>query len=383
MVNARARWTRWGLAVATASVAACLYPYDGTLVLAASRSCPDTSAAAVTWVFPVVDGDNRQLEDWCVTVGPAVVESIPHGAFGPLVAGDSLAVAAWNVDAGAGNLMGFLTDEFGLDCSGAQSRSTRGGMHFVLLLQEALRRSNEIPDLPPQWVIPPPVLEDPHGGPRLDVVEVAERCGLALFYLSGARNGHAARDGKREDKGEAILSTLPLSDLIGIELPYEAARRVVVAATVRNELGDSLRLASVHLISMTPLWRIMQTGNSSRQRQALAIVEGLRVVEGQDTGAPGSPPPPSISTIVAGDLNTWSTREAALRHLLRAFPDSPPLLKVPTRGPFPTDHLLFRRGTGSPTSGILATSYRRVDDTYHSDHNPIIAWFTITAADRS
>ena len=98
---------------------------------------------------------------------------------------------------------------------------------------------------------------------RLDVLEVAERCGLAVVYVAAARNGVEPRDGLREDKGVSIVSTLPLSDVIGIELPYEAARRVAIAATLHDDAGDSLRLVSAHLISSPPPSRVLATGNAS------------------------------------------------------------------------------------------------------------------------
>ncbi len=370
--------------------AACMPSPESTATLQPERRCPFQGSKALTWFYPSDADDHRALERWCVVVGPPVVDSVPAGSFGALAAGDSLAVAVWNTDAGAGHLMAFLRDELGLTCQDAASRLRAGSAHFVLLLQEALRRSLDVPEARPQASTPPPVKEDPHPGLRLDVVEVGERCGLALAYVAGARNGHALRDGKREDKGEAILSTLPLSDIVAIELPYEASRRVAVAATVHNRRGDSLRVASAHLISMTAPWRILRTGNSSRQRQALAVVAALRLVElqraGADSGALGVCYPRCgagesaeylISTIVAGDLNTWSTRETALRHLFEHLPDSPPALSVPTRGPFPTDHLLFRRNArwDATPDEILTATYRRIDDPYYSDHHPIIAWF--------
>jgi endonuclease/exonuclease/phosphatase family metal-dependent hydrolase len=325
----------------------------------------------VSWYFPERAEDNRTLEVWCPTVGPPVIDPIPSRTFEPLAPGDSLIVAVWNTDAGAGDLLALIRDELGLDCKAPVTRNTLPAVatpHFVLLLQESLRRSNDIPLSPPSWTIPPPVLENERPTERLDVVEVARRCGLALAFVPAARNGLEARDGLREEKGNAVLSTLRLSDVIAIELPYEAARRVVVAASIRGPGGGALRLATAHLISMSTPWRILTTGNSSRLREALALIDGLRVVEGDRR---------PISTIVAGDLNTWSTRETALRHLLDHFPDSPPLMTEPTRGPFPTDHILFRTApdTGARPDEILAGSYRRIDDSYFSDHHPILASF--------
>jgi endonuclease/exonuclease/phosphatase family metal-dependent hydrolase len=318
-------------------------------------------------------------------MGPVEAEESPQAVFHGWGPGDSLAVVVWNTDAGAGYLQAFLRDELGLDCSGETPLLNPEAPHFVLLIQEALRRSNEIPDTPDKlWVTPPPVKENPRPGRRLGATEVARACGLAYIYASASRNGWQPRDGVREDKGNAIISTLPLSDLIVTELPFEAARRVVPLATVHGPRGDSLRLASVHLITTPPAWRTLKTGNSARLRQSLGLVDALGLIEGLRAGcsveggqsaecrvqsADGYP----ISTVIAGDLNTWSTRETALRHLVEYFPDSPPLLEEPTRGPFPTDHLLFRMGRNGMR--VLPHTYKRIANAYYSDHNAIVAYF--------
>jgi endonuclease/exonuclease/phosphatase family metal-dependent hydrolase len=343
--------------------------YDITPDLRADRTCPAAGrgAAAVDWYFPVNAGDNERLDRWCGSLGPVVLESVPAAPFRVFEPGDSVVVAVWNTDAGAGYLTAFLEAELGLQCDGDASSLRDGAPHVVLLVQEALRRSNEIPDVPKSRVTPPPVQEHTHPGPRLDVVEVARHCGLSHFYAPAARNDYRPRDGKREDKGNAILATLPLSDPIVVELPFEAARRVVPLATVRDAAGNGLRVASVHLITTPPPWRALVTGGSSRHRQALGLVDALqRIEDGCRDGCP-------IATVAAGDLNTWSTRETTLRYLREHFPDSPPPLAEPTRGPFPTDHLMFRAGAGGVR--ILPDSYRRVDDPYYSDHHPIVATF--------
>jgi endonuclease/exonuclease/phosphatase family metal-dependent hydrolase len=354
----------------------------------AGRTCAELrtvpASAHVTWYFAAGPGDAKEHQRWCETLGPVEVNQVPQGDFAPLSLLDSLAIAVWNTDAGAGYLQDFLQKELGLDCSGAAPHLGPGASHFVLLVQEALRRSNEIPDIPDKlWVTPPPVKEKERPGRRLGATEVARACGLAYIYAPASRNGWLAREGMREDKGNAILSTLPLSDLIVAELPFEAARRVVPMATIHGPNADSLRVASVHLITTPPAWRTLKTGNSARLRQSLGLVEALELIEGERSDCPddlqsevcrlhsagGFP----ISTVIGGDLNTWSTRETALRHLVEDFPDSPPLLQQPTRGPFPTDHILFRSG---PNGGrILTHTYHPIDNAYYSDHNPIIAYF--------
>jgi endonuclease/exonuclease/phosphatase (EEP) superfamily protein YafD len=107
---------------------------------------------------------------------------------------------------------------------------------------------------------------------------------------------------------------------------------------------------------------VLTTGNSSRVRQALGLVDALHRLDSLTRRTP--------STILAGDLNTWSLREGALRMLRRAFPDSPDPLREPTRGPFPTDHL-FYRGAPSRAPVMAAESYQRVGSTWHSDHYPV------------
>jgi len=344
----------------------------------------EPAGAIVDWYFAAGPGDGTEHERWCRTMGPVEVGAVPSADFAALGSGDSLAVAVWNTDAGAGYLQEFLREELGLDCSGDTLRLKPGYSHFVLLIQEALRRSNEIPDTPEKlWVTPPPVKEEERPGRRLGAAEVARECGLAYIYAAASRNGWQPRDGLREDKGNAIISTLPLSDFIVAELPFEAARRVVPMATVHGPNGDSLRVASVHLITTPPAWRTLKTGNSARLRQALGLVEALELIERERSGCLEAVQSTEFvvqcdstyttPTVIAGDLNTWSTRETALRHLMAYFPDSPPLLNEPTRGPFPTDHVLFRSGRGGVR--ILTRTYRRIPKAYYSDHNPIIVYF--------
>lgn len=120
----------------------CMPTYETSPTPHASRACPTrdsgTRVGSVNWYFPVADDDNRELERWCRTVGPPVIDSMPNGEFGTLDERDSLAIAVWNTDAGAGDLLAFITTELQLECSGTSSRLSHGSSHFVLLLQEAL-----------------------------------------------------------------------------------------------------------------------------------------------------------------------------------------------------------------------------------------------------
>jgi len=337
-----------------------------TLELAAGRSCPEPADA---WYFPEEASDNRVLEEWCASVGPPVVAPGPSGAFSDLEPGAELTTWSWNVAAGAGDLRQFLQHEVDLRCAGPQSVLEPGAGHFALLVQEAFRRSSEVPEASDASVIPRAVAEESRPGGRPDIVEVADQCGLALVYVAAARNGDGSDGGMREDRGVAILSTLPLSDVWFIELPYEAARRVAVAATVRDAAGRGVRLVNVHLTSAPPPARMLATGSGSRLRQSLAVADALGLLEetGRSTGSEDDGGP---TTLLGGDFNTWSDSETALIHLRDRFPDSPPALDLPTRGAFPTDHILVREGpVGSPEA--LDASYARVEERYHSDHHGI------------
>ncbi len=355
-----------------------------------ARDCPALeSHQAVSWYVPDDTTDTEELDAWCRATGPVVIDSVPYRQFGELLEGDSLAVLVWNIAAGSGDILTVIRDELGFDCETGYALNSRGP-HFVMLLQEALRVSADVPATEPDFQIPPAVVEFDRPGPRLGVVEVARRCGLALSYMPATRNGTAEYDGLREDKGNAILSTLPLSDFIGIEAPMVAQRRVSAGATVHGPQGDSLRLVSAHINTFPGPWRTLVTGASSRLRQSLSIVDALRRAELERAGAARETlaacyPYCSdeetaeclISTITAGDFNTGSNHETALLHLWENFPNSPPSHGQHTSRSFPTDHLLFRHNYdyGSEPDRILEGTYRLLGSKYNSDHYPLIAWF--------
>jgi endonuclease/exonuclease/phosphatase family metal-dependent hydrolase len=355
----------------------------------ADRGCPDRAAAsrgAITWYGPADPSDGKSNERWCETVGSAVVEVLPRASLPSLGPADSIAVVAWNILIGGGDVPIFLEEVLGYECHRTSPELGVGFSHFVILIQEAHRRSDAIPDVPESFTFPPRIVPEspPEGWP--DIVELARHCGLALLYVPSARNGPETIEGEREDKGNAILSTLSLEDLFAIELPFEAGRKVAVGATIQTAGGARLRLTSVHLDVASTLYRTFKTANTARLRQATGLIEALTLIEtggvtsglvsvGSGATSCGDLPGP-IATVAAGDFNTWSAGESAIDQLRLCFPDSPPWDGKPTHGSLPTDFIFFRRSADGRVA-YMDGSQGRIEERYGSDHQARIAWFGI------
>ena len=357
-----------GAAIITgAAIAACGFGHEMERALVPPGAhCPATSAGraqslpdttVLRWYRNTDERDRRLSSEWCSIVGPEVLNLSPAPGLPAWEQDNGLDVVTWNMEAGGGDLLAFLDAELGLECSSGRPRMRSGANPFVLLLQEAWRRD---PTLPPvtggsnvPWTI------DPERGPGgdVDIVEAATACGLALVYVPSARNGTDNGSRPREDMGVAVLSSLPLSTPIAMDLPHEAGRKVGVAASVRSPIGARVRVATAHLDVASTLLRTLMSGNQTRARQADGFIEGLDQAErdGPLTGL----------LVVGGDFNTWSAEETAIKLMREAFPDSPAWDGLPTRGSFPADHMFFRRRS---FVNFDIDGYRRVENAYGSDH---------------
>ena len=359
-------FARLAALVALVTLSGCMSSYEVNEPSTDRLECLERAEKTpILWLSPVGDGENRSLETWCRNNGPPVVKPNPAGDFSAANS-DSIDILVWNVEVGDGWVTEFLDQNTEIDCDGSNSTMGGNGLHFVFLTQESLRRSDDIPEDVTKGGLLPRVGGNAHPGAILDIIQVADRCGLSLFYLPGSRNGAEKFAGLYEDKGNAILSTLPLSDFAGIELPFESVRRIVPVATVTTPGGRQVRVASVHVITTPPPWRVIMTGNTARERQSLGLINGLEKIESVYG---------EISTVAAGDLNTFSNRETSLRKLRRYFSASPPPFGKPTRGPVQADHILFRQRAffESMADHIVPGSYERVDELYYSDHYPVRA----------
>src|SRR6185503_7542935 len=113
-------------------------------------------------------------------------------------------------------------------------------------------------------------------------VDACRRKQVGVGAAAAARKWRARRHrhhhAPAEDRGNAILSTLPLSDLTAIELPLERQRRVALGATVTvTPPGGSaipLRLVCTHFTNMV-LHHLFVLSESGRLRQARALTKAL------------------------------------------------------------------------------------------------------------
>ncbi len=193
-------------------------------------------------------------------------------------------------------------------------------------------------------------------GQRDEVEAIAASLRMHAYYVPSMRNGSPLVSD--EDRGNAILSTLPLSDLTAFELPFERQRRVAVGATVSgvSRAGSpwQLRVVSAHLDNMAGPKRLWLGAEFARVRQTRGLIDQLRSER---------------PLVLGGDFNTWfGFGDEAFRETARAFPDTRVTDRRATfRGLLRLDHLFFRLPDG------WRAEFRRADGHYGSDHYPLIA----------
>jgi endonuclease/exonuclease/phosphatase family metal-dependent hydrolase len=244
------------------------------------------SAGSVQWRTLAPPADRDVLDRWCDSVGPPFVA----GRSGPSAAIRTLVIATWNVHAGNGDVEAFLA-------SVARIPEVRAPYGVVLLLQEVVRASVEVPETYPARMRPPGAIRARRT--RQDVGALAERLDMSTAYLPSMRNGRLFRSEVREDRGNAILSTSPLDDVRALELPFGQQRHVAVSARVAVSGFPPLRVLSVHLDA---------SGHRTTEAAALAI--HLRTL------------PSDEALVIGGDLNTWfGRREDALKTLDAVVPE--------------------------------------------------------------
>ena len=262
-------------------------------------------------------------------------------------------VVNWNVHVGHGNVADLIEA-----VTRRERASGFGPPEFVFLLQESFRRGSEVPTSTrpgvPRRIAPPSF--------AIDIEDIARDFGWWMYYVPSMRNGDRAGE-EAEDRGNAILSSLPLEKLHAVELPFVVQRRVALMATVTDaRRKPMLRVGVAHLDTRAPLSRgWILGGPAARTRQAQAIVAEI---ENFDADVP---------LVLGADLNTQFGRgegavEAISKVLARADCGK---ASTHTSGLL-LDHMFARVPEGWPTPRCV-----RLDGTFGSDHYPLMLPFQI------
>lgn len=268
----------------------------------------------------------------------------------------SVVVLSWNVWIGRGRLSEVVSRIRNGDYA---EHGADPELPLVVLAQEAYRSDSSVPPVPTGRTGRVLIAQL---GFQEDVVETARALNLNLRYAPSMRNGPS-----RSDRGNAILSTLPLEDARAMELPLVLQRRVAVSA--KATLGDTgVRLISAHLDPRGPpghKW----FGSAGRALQTQHLLSSI----GDDTA------------ILGADLNLGRGRyEPAWRLLGEAgFTFGVPPSSPPWRHTFHAlprlvlDYLLVRDRTGA----VEQAQVHRLDEhprdkgawVFGSDHHPLLA----------
>jgi endonuclease/exonuclease/phosphatase family metal-dependent hydrolase len=298
----------------------------------------------IAWFGPTPHAEVATLDRWRSSVGPPVV--VTDRAV--VSEADSLTLVSWNTALGAGDIARFASE----------LRRRTGGAPLVMLLQEVYRGGPEVPRSLGVRAAFASRLRGLRGdGERDEIETAAASLGMNVYYVPSMRNG--APGTSDEDRGNAILSTLPLSDLSAVELPFERQRRVAVAATAhgRTTRGEPwrIRLVSAHLDNMVGARRLWIAGGElARARQARGLVE---LLDGEPV------------VVLGGDFNTWfGFSDQAYLETARAFPQTRmPDTRATFRRLLRLDHLFYR------LPDDWHTDVRRAESAFGSDHFPLVA----------
>ena len=278
------------------------------------------------------------LNAWCAAVGPAVAAVRPS----PDTLITRLVVVSWNVHVGGGRVDRLA--ELLLE----RHRAPAGGTGFILLLQETFRAGDDVGAVPRGLDVPKAIRPR---RPAEDVVRLAQQLDMSAFYVPSMRNGPSEELEAQEDRGSAILSTEPLSELMAIELPFARQRRVAVMATVtpRNPAARPLRVVATH-------FDVMMFGDGA-VRQAKHLAQRIRTLN-----------VPALPLVIGADANaTRGFRHGTVRALAAAVPVLRQCGTGKTSAWFARSDFVF---SDVPASAIAHCE--TLDDRYGSDHRPIV-----------
>lgn len=222
-------------------------------------------------VIPQPEDAQQRLAAWRHNVGAPVALDVPGIRSSPTSQG-SLLVLSWNVWIGRGRLREVVSRIRNGDYL---AQGADPDFPMVVLLQEAYRSDATVPPVPSGQAGRILLAQT---GPQEDVIETARMLGMSVRYAPSMRNG-----GLPSDRGNAILSTLPLDHAHAFELPLVLQRRVAVTARL-TQGGHALRLVSAHLDPRGPpgaQW-FGATGRELQARYLVASVPDDTVILGAD-----------------------------------------------------------------------------------------------------
>jgi endonuclease/exonuclease/phosphatase family metal-dependent hydrolase len=193
-------------------------------------------------------------------------------------------VVSWNMAVGKGDLLGVLEEV----------RRDPPHADVILLLQETYRAQTPPVDCP-SGSGRAEALGRPRSPDSADILELAQRTGMHALYAPSMRNGRDCTVEPREDRGNAILSTLPLSGFSAIELPFAQQRRVAVAALAHD--GDRrIGVVSLHVDTLR-----------GHRNMAEAIWQTMSILGWRDR------------VIIGGDFNSALPFDGGIREMKAHF----------------------------------------------------------------
>lgn len=299
-------------------------------------------------------GADARLGGWRDNVGdPVALDLAPEAG----AERDTLLVLSWNMWIGRGDLPGLIARIRGGEY---EHTGFPAGIPLVVLIQEAYRAGESVPIRPNGRTARD---FSRRGRNEHEIEAVAREAGLNLRYAPSMRNGT-----HRSDRGNAILSTLPLLDAVATELPFAFQRRVAVSASIAHR-GRKLRVHSAHLDPRGGSARDI-LGIAGRLSQARVLIEAMS----QHAG----------SQILGADLNlARQRREPAFAALAAAgfHPGVPRRLPSWSHTYHRLPRLILDWLLVSAGAEIGSVRVQRLDEhprdvgpyVFGSDHHPLLA----------